>query len=52
MLGKADLIVAKQRNGATGDVKLHWFPEYTTFKTPSARPYDEFEQYEAAEKDF
>ena len=52
VLGKADLIVAKQRNGATGDVKLHWFPEYTTFKTASARPYDEFQQYEAAEKDF
>jgi replicative DNA helicase len=52
LLGKADLMVAKQRNGATGDVKLHWFPEYTRFKSPAAKAYDEFEQYETAEKDF
>ncbi len=52
LLGKADLMVAKQRNGATGDVKLHWFPEYTRFKSPAAKAYDEFEQYEGAQKDF
>ncbi len=37
--------MAKQRNGPVGDVKLHWFPEYTRFEQLTARPYGEFEQY-------
>ena len=52
VLGKADLMVSKQRNGAIGDVKLLWFPEFTRFKTPSARAYDEFQQYDGAEGEF
>ncbi len=52
LLGKADLMIAKQRNGATGDIKLHWFPEITRFKTPVAKPYEDFEQYEGAQQDF
>jgi replicative DNA helicase len=31
MAHEADLIVAKQRNGPTGDVKLVWQAEYTRF---------------------
>lgn len=30
--GQADVIVAKQRNGPTGDVKLAWLQEYTRFE--------------------
>ena len=35
--GSAELIVAKQRNGALGTVKLGWKGEYTWFTDPSPR---------------
>jgi len=45
--GIADLIVAKQRNGPTGDVKLTWFQQFTRFEDLArAEPYEEFEPYE------
>jgi replicative DNA helicase len=47
--GQADLIVAKQRNGPIGEVKLAWLKDITRFRDSMARPYDEFEQYNAAE---
>ena len=31
VLGQAEIIVAKQRNGPVGDVKLAWISEYTLF---------------------
>jgi replicative DNA helicase len=52
VVGKADLIVAKQRNGPTGDVKLCWLQEYTRFESLSAHPHDEFEAYSASEAEF
>ena len=41
-LGEADIIIAKQRNGPTGDVKLHWFQQFTRFKNAERHKYDEF----------
>jgi replicative DNA helicase len=43
--GQAKIIVAKQRNGPTGDVTLHWFQEFTRFKNAAQRPYEDFEQF-------
>jgi replicative DNA helicase len=40
--GKADLMVAKQRNGPTGDVKLVWLTQFTRFESLSQKPFDEF----------
>ncbi len=45
VIGEAEVIVAKQRNGPTGDVKLHWFQQFTRFKNAETHSYDEFEQY-------
>jgi replicative DNA helicase len=47
--GQADLIVAKQRNGPIGDVKLAWLRDFTRFRDSTQRPFDEFEAYNAAE---
>jgi len=44
--GEADVIVAKQRNGPTGDVKLVWKGEYTRFENLSHKPHDEFAPFE------
>ena len=43
--GQADVIVAKQRNGPTGDVKLAWFDKHTRFENLSQKPYEEFGEY-------
>jgi len=52
LLGKADLLVAKQRNGPTGDVKLAWFQDYTRFENFTQKPYDEFDQFDEGEQPF
>lgn len=47
--GEAELIVSKQRNGPTGDVKLSWLKDFTRFTDAASRPYDEFEQFNSAD---
>ncbi len=44
LAGQADVIVAKQRNGPTGDVKLSWLQEYTRF-VPLDATHDDNEQF-------
>lgn len=55
LIGKADLIIAKQRNGQTGDLKLAWYASQTRFANLSDAEdpggYDEFSDYNA-EEDF
>jgi len=43
--GQAEIIIAKQRNGPIGDVKLLWQHDFTRFVNLEQRPYDEFEQF-------
>ncbi len=44
--GQADVIVAKQRNGPTGDIKLAWFDKHTRFENLSQKPYEEFGEFQ------
>ena len=41
--GIGEVIVAKQRNGPTGDVKLAWFDKFTRFENLEQRQYDDFD---------
>jgi replicative DNA helicase len=38
--GQADIILSKQRNGPTGDVKLAWLQDYTRFENLARDEYD------------
>ncbi len=46
--GQADIIVAKQRNGPTGDIKVAWFDKYTKFENLSQKPYEEFGDFQSS----
>jgi replicative DNA helicase len=45
--GQAEIIIAKQRNGPIGDIKLFWKKDFTRFCDSAQRPYDEFDQFNA-----
>jgi replicative DNA helicase len=45
--GEADLLIRKNRNGPTGDVKLTWLHDFTRFENSQHMPYDEFTPFEA-----
>jgi replicative DNA helicase len=47
--GEADLLIRKQRNGPTGDVKLTWVHEFTRFRNFSHKVHAEFEGYAPAD---
>ncbi len=47
--GEADLLIRKQRNGPTGEIKLAWIHDFTRFRNFSQKPYAEFEAYSTAE---
>lgn len=46
-IGKAEVIVSKQRNGPTGEVKLCWFQKFAKFASMVSHPrgHAEFESY-------
>ncbi|HZZ29313.1 MAG TPA: replicative DNA helicase [Pirellulales bacterium] len=52
LLGGAQIIISKQRNGPTGEVKLHWKHEFTRFETLTQKPYEDFEQFAPSSEPF
>jgi len=48
--GQAEIIVAKQRNGPTGDIKLAWLEKFTRFENLAQMPYEEYTDYPVEEE--
>ncbi|MDR2763281.1 MAG: replicative DNA helicase [Planctomycetaceae bacterium] len=45
LLGKADIIVAKQRNGRIDDTVLQWIGEFTRFEDPTYHTVEEYNDF-------
>ena len=45
VIGKAEIILAKQRNGAVGDVEVVWRPQYTKFVNKYTQRVGDFDSY-------
>ncbi|MDR2641158.1 MAG: replicative DNA helicase [Planctomycetaceae bacterium] len=45
LLGKADIIVAKQRNGRIDDTVLQWTGEFTRFEDPTHHTYEDYNDF-------
>ncbi len=43
--GKAQIIIAKQRNGPVGEIDLDWLKDFTRFQDPVAERLQAFDQY-------
>ena len=43
--GQADLLIRKQRNGPTGDIRLTWRGSVTRFENYQQPEYDEFSDF-------
>jgi replicative DNA helicase len=48
LLGKAEIILAKQRQGRIGNIKLHWIGEYTKFKDETFSQNEAYDEFNAA----
>ena len=43
--GQAQIIIAKQRNGPVGEIKLEWLRDFTRFQDPVPDRLKEFDQF-------
>jgi len=44
--GQGEIIIAKQRNGPTGEIKVAWFDKYTRFENLAQEAHAEFSGYD------
>jgi len=52
VLGQAQIIVEKQRNGPTGEINLTWVKEFTRFEDQAAPRHGEFDSVPGGEYEF
>jgi len=52
IVGQADIMIAKQRNGPVGDVKLAWLQKFTRFEDLTQKAYGEFQDFSGGEQAF